>query len=211
MPQTPPRRAVAPLQEPPQAGRAAQVARPRGRKTQVRRSGVHGKGVYAVRDIAPGEVVLEYKGERISWEEADRRHDNQQGDPFHTFFFQTDDGEVIDGGVQGNSARWINHSCEPNCETEEDEQGRVFIVATTPIAAGQELFYDYALEIDVPRITAALKKDYACLCGAPSCRGTMLKTRRRAPGRKPGGGNPDGAGHPGSHPNPPGPAQEGGA
>ncbi|WP_347484956.1 SET domain-containing protein-lysine N-methyltransferase [Vandammella animalimorsus] len=172
-----PRRARAGAAAAASAEAAADAPRHSGRKTQVRRSGIHGKGVYALRDLEPGERILEYKGERISWREAQRRHARKDGDPCHTFYFQTEQGPVIDGGVQGNSARWINHSCEPNCETEEDEQGRVFIVAIVPIEAGQELFYDYALEIDEP-LTAELKKDYACLCGSAQCRGTLLKTRR---------------------------------
>ncbi|KKW68652.1 hypothetical protein AAV94_03745 [Lampropedia cohaerens] len=166
--------------------RAASADKPRaGRRTQVRRSGVHGRGVFALQDFAPGDLVIEYRGERISWAEAERRHEAKAGDPFHTFFFQTERGDVIDGGSHGNSARWINHSCEPNCEAQEDDDGRIFIVALTPIQAGQELFYDYALEID-ERLTPALKRDYRCLCGAPSCRGTLLKTRRKRTPAKPG-------------------------
>ncbi|THU04433.1 SET domain-containing protein [Lampropedia puyangensis] len=160
------------------------VKTPRGARTQVRRSGVHGKGVYALQAFEPGDFVIEYKGEHISWEEMERRHEEKEGDPFHTFFFQTESGEVIDGGGKGrNSARWINHSCEPNCETQEDDDGHVFITAIVPIAVGEEFFYDYALEIDEP-LTAELKQDYACRCGSAHCRGTMLKTRRQAPRKK---------------------------
>lgn len=143
------------------------------RRFQVRRSGVHGRGVFALTDIAVGEVIVQYKGEIITMQEADLRHEAAQGDPYHTFLFQLDNGMVIDGGSQGNSARWINHSCEPNCEVQEDDKQRLFIVAIVPIAAGQELFYDYALELP-GRITKAVKAAYACRCGTPSCRGTML-------------------------------------
>ena len=83
---------------------------------------------------------------------------------------------VIDGGVRGNSARWINHACAPNCET-EDDGGRIFIKALRDIAPGEELFFDYRLVID-ERYTAKLKKAYACRCGAPDCRGTMLGPKR---------------------------------
>ncbi|RMX04776.1 SET domain-containing protein [Corticibacter populi] len=152
------------------------AARP-GRRIQVRRSGVHGKGVYACRPIEPGEWIIEYKGERIDWQEAERRHALNEDDPYHTFLFQLDDGWVIDGGAQGNAARWINHSCAPNCEACEDERGRIFICALVPIEAGEELFFDYALEIE-GRLTTALKRAYACRCGAPECRGTMLMTRK---------------------------------
>ncbi|MGC8509197.1 MAG: SET domain-containing protein, partial [Thiomonas sp.] len=122
---------------------------------------------------------LEYKGERIDWPEALRRHPHDPAQPNHTFYFSLGDATVIDGGVQGNSARWINHSCAPNCEAQQIGN-RVFIDALRDIAPGEELFFDYALELDA-RYTAKLKRDYACRCGAPNCRGTLLapKTRKR--------------------------------
>src|SRR6478735_4047619 len=84
------------------------------RRIAVRRSGVHGKGVFALEPIAAGERLIEYKGERISWKEALRRHPHNPDEPNHTFYFALDSGKVIDGKVNGNSARWINHSCAPN-------------------------------------------------------------------------------------------------
>lgn len=152
-----------------------------GRRIQTRRSGVHGKGVYAVQDIAEGQVLIEYTGELITWKEALRRHPHDPSDPNHTFYFHIDDRRVIDAKHGGNSSRWINHSCEPNCEADEDG-GRVFIKALRNIRAGEELFYDYGLVIDAP-YTPKLKAQYPCWCGAPSCRGTLLAPRR-AP-RKP--------------------------
>ncbi|MDQ5896612.1 MAG: hypothetical protein RLZZ592_2366 [Pseudomonadota bacterium] len=149
--------------------------RPR-RRVQVRRSGVHGRGVFAEVAIAPGEIILEYAGEVIDWDEALRRHPRDPADPNHTFYFHLEDGRVIDGGVGGNSARWINHACEPNCESEE-RGGRIFIRALRDIAAGEELSFDYRLVID-GRHTARLKKAYACCCGSPACRGTMLGPKR---------------------------------
>lgn len=157
---------------------AAQADRAGGRRIQVRRSGVHGRGVFAVQDIAEGELVLEYGGERITWKEALRRHPHNPAEPNHTFFFHIDDRCVIDGGVKGNSARWINHACAPNCESEIDGD-RVFIRAIRNIRAGEELNYDYGLVIDEP-YTAKLKAEYACRCGARNCRGTMLAPKRRA-------------------------------
>jgi hypothetical protein len=147
-----------------------------GRRIQVRQSNVHGKGVFALTDIAEGEQIIEYKGELISWEEALRRHPHDPANPTHTFYFHIDDELVIDGGYFGNSSRWINHSCDPNCEAEDDE-GRIFIKALRPIKAGDELFFDYKLIID-ERYTAKLKKQYACWCGARQCRGTMLAPKR---------------------------------
>ncbi|MBI5333493.1 MAG: SET domain-containing protein-lysine N-methyltransferase [Burkholderiales bacterium] len=147
-----------------------------GRRVQVKKSGVHGKGVYAARPIAKGETIIEYRGEIISWDEALRRHPHDPSDPNHTFYFHLDDGHVIDGKHVGNAAKWINHSCAPNCEAEQDGM-RVFIKALRKIAAGEELFYDYGLVIDA-RITPKLKREYACWCGAKTCRGTMLAGRR---------------------------------
>ena len=149
-----------------------------GRRTEVRSSGIHGKGVFARRPIAEGERVLEYLGEIISWKAAQKRHPHNPDEPNHTFFFHIDDKRVIDG-LNGNSAKWINHACDPNCEAEDDEEaGRVFINALRDIAPGEELNYDYGLVID-GRITKKLKKEFECRCGSPKCRGTMLALKRR--------------------------------
>jgi len=143
-----------------------------GRRIQTRRSGVHGKGMFAVQDLAEGETLIEYVGEVISWKEALRRHPHDPTDPNHTFYFHVDEKHVIDAKHGGNSSRWINHSCAPNCEAEE-QKGRVFIKALRNIPAGQELFYDYGLIIDA-KYTKKLKAEYPCWCGAPTCRGTLL-------------------------------------
>jgi SET domain-containing protein len=147
-----------------------------GRRIQVRRSGVHGKGVFALRPIAAGETLIEYTGELITWPEALRRHPHDPTDPNHTFYFHIDDRHVIDANVGGNASRWINHACDPNCESDEVD-GRIFIKARRDIAPGEELFYDYGLVID-ERYTPKLKKEYACRCGSPRCRGTMLAPKR---------------------------------
>jgi hypothetical protein len=147
-----------------------------GRRIQVRRSGVHGKGVFALQPIRKGETIIEYTGELISWKEALRRHPHDPQDPNHTFYFHIDDGRVIDAKYGGNTSRWINHSCDPNCESDESE-GRVFIKARRDLKPGEELFYDYRLTID-ERLTPTLKRQYACRCGSPRCRGTLLLPRR---------------------------------
>ena len=147
------------------------------RKIEVRDSGVHGKGVFALHAIAKGERILEYKGELITSKEADRRVPDDPEDPSHTFFFSVDERWVIDAHHGGNAARYINHSCDPNCETEVEGK-RVFIDAIRDIAPGEELHYDYHLEYD-GRHTAAIKAQYACRCGAPKCRGTMLEPKSR--------------------------------
>ena len=148
----------------------------RGPRLQTRRSGVHGKGVFALCDLRAGERLIEYVGEIITWDEALERHPHDPANPNHTFYFHIDDGRVIDAKHGGNSSRWINHSCEPNCEADQTDDGRVFIKALRDIAPGEELFYDYGLIIDEP-YTKKLKAEYACWCGAPSCRGTMLSPK----------------------------------
>jgi SET domain-containing protein len=147
-----------------------------GRRIQVRRSGVHGKGVFALARLEKGEEIIEYKGELIDWPEALRRHPHDPSDPNHTFYFHIDDGNVIDAKVGGNAARWINHACKPNCEADETD-GRVFIKALRKIEPGEELFYDYGLIID-ERYTRKLKKQFECRCGTKKCRGTMLAKKR---------------------------------
>lgn len=144
----------------------------------VSASAIHGKGVFAARAITPGERIIEYRGERIDWNEALRRAEARGGPINHTFFFSLADGRVIDGGSRGNVARFINHSCEPNCEAFEHEDGRVYLYAMQPIAAGEELSYNYALVYD-GRHTAAVKRAFACRCGAPGCQGIMLAVKKR--------------------------------
>jgi uncharacterized protein len=136
-------------------------------RIEVRESGVHGHGVYAMESIAKGTRIIEYTGQRVSWEGAP----NEENDP-HTFNFGLDNGEVINPEIGGSDARWINHSCDPNCEAIEEDD-RIFIDALRDIQPGEELFYDYALEIDEP-ITEESKKKFACHCHSPNCRGTML-------------------------------------
>ena len=147
-------------------------------RTQVRKSSVHGRGVFATRAIPAGDTIFEYVGEVITWEEALRRHPHDPADPHHTFYFHIDDGHVIDGKHKGNSSRWINHSCAPNCEADQADDGRVFVKALRDLEPGEELCYDYGLIID-ERYTPALKKQFACHCGASACRGTMLAPKRR--------------------------------
>ena len=149
-----------------------------GRRIQTRKSGVHGKGVFALADLAEGEKLIEYIGEVITWKEALRRHPHDPQDPNHTFYFHIDERQVIDAKVGGNSSRWINHSCKPNCEADE-EKGRVFIKALRNIKAGEELFYDYGLIIDA-KYTPKLLAEYPCWCGAKKCRETLLAPKDKS-------------------------------
>ncbi|MBS0320994.1 MAG: SET domain-containing protein-lysine N-methyltransferase [Proteobacteria bacterium] len=168
----------------PAGGRAAKPLTPpaakpgKGPLWVVRYSDIHGRGVFAARTIRKNKKVIEYQGERTTWEDAQERPDSDPDNPYHTFLFGLDDGNVIDAAVGGNEARWINHSCKPNCETEEDEDGRVFIRARRKIEAGEELTYDYQLTFD-GKLSKKEKAAYACRCGAKKCRGTMLGKKRK--------------------------------
>src|SRR5690242_8455488 len=95
---------------------------------EVRNSNVHGRGVFATRKIAKGERIIEYLGERVSHEEADRRYESKEANDSHTFLFIVDSKTVIDAGTDGNDARFFNHSCDPNCEsTVEKKIGRAHV------------------------------------------------------------------------------------
>jgi SET domain-containing protein len=146
-------------------------------RLEVRKSGVHGTGVYATARIRKGTRIIEYTGERLPWKEAMDLPPNDPARPFHTFFFSLDNGDVIDAARGGNAARWINHSCDPNCETSETDD-RIFIYALRTIHPGEELFYDYRI-VPAERRTKALEKDFACHCESPNCRGTMLEPPKK--------------------------------
>ena len=144
----------------------------------VRNSVIHGRGVFAANRIRKGTTIIEYKGDRTTWDIASLRPDSDPDNPYHTFIFELSDGRVIDAGVKGNAARWINHSCDPNCITSETAKGRVFIEALRKIRTGDELTYDYRLSYD-GRITRKVREAFACRCGADNCRGTMLLEKKK--------------------------------
>lgn len=144
---------------------------------EVRNSPVHGRGVFAVQPIKKGTRILEYLGDRVSHEAADKRYEDHDESDNHTFLFIVDKKTVIDAGVGGNDARFINHQCEGNCES-VIENRRVFIDAVRDIEPGQELGYDYEIgreKDDPPNVDEI----YACRCGSPKCRGTMLWPAKR--------------------------------
>jgi SET domain-containing protein len=149
---------------------------------EVRNSPVHGRGVFAVARIAKGTRILEYLGDRVSHEAADARYEDHDENDNHTFLFIVDKHTVIDAGVGGNDARFINHQCEGNCES-VIENRRVFIDATRAIAPGEELGYDYEIgreKDDPPNVDEI----YACRCGSPKCRGTMLWPAKKPAAKK---------------------------
>jgi uncharacterized protein len=146
------------------------------RPYEIRSSPIQGKGAFAIRPIAGGARLIEYTGERLTPDEADARYPDVPGERHHTYLFAIDDEVVIDAAVGGNDARWINHSCAPNCDAVV-EDGRIFIEAIRDIEVGEELTYDYAYQL-TERHTPAAKRRYPCHCGAASCRGTILTKKR---------------------------------
>jgi uncharacterized protein len=143
----------------------------------LRQSPIAGRGAFATRRIPKGACIIEYKGERISQAEADRRYPYDPDEPHHTFLFNLDDDVVVDGAVNGSAARFINHSCDPNCES-VIEDDRIWIYALKTIPEGAELAYDYRFILDEPH-TPEAKRRYPCRCGARTCRGTILAKKRR--------------------------------
>jgi uncharacterized protein len=152
------------------------LAFPIRRGLAVRRSGIHGRGVYARVPIPEGTRIIEYRGERITAAAADDRYPDDDSTPYHTFLFEVDEDVVVDAARGGNTARWINHSCDPNCEVVL-EKGRLYIEALRDIVPGEELAYDYNFILPV-RHSPAMKRRYPCTCGSAACRGTMLGSKR---------------------------------
>jgi SET domain-containing protein len=154
------------------------------RKIQVRRSAIHGNGVFAATDIKADTRLIEYKGQMLTHAQADKLHDGSS-DSGHTFPFTLNDKYVLDANVDGSDARWINHGCDPNCiavldeyEGKDRRKDRVFIESLRDIKAGEELIYNYGIVLE-ERQTPRLKAIWACRCGSRKCTGTMLQPKRR--------------------------------
>ncbi len=154
----------------------------RTRLYEIRKSSIQGRGVFAVRRIRPGQKIVEYAGERITNAEADRRYDEENMSRHHTFLFTLDDETVVDGHSAGNDARYINHSCDPNCEAVIDEE-HIWIYALRNIQPGAELAYDYQYE-RTGENDDDLEKFYVCRCGSPKCRGSIMKPLRKRKKRR---------------------------
>ncbi len=161
---------------------AVKTAQEKNPVFRLRRSHIQGQGAFAVRPIKKGTRVVEYAGERISNEEADRRYDDDAMNRHHTFLFAIDAKTSIDGASGGNEAAYINHSCDPNCEAVADEK-RIFIDAIKDIAVGEELTYDYRYARQGTSDREA-KRLYPCFCGAATCRGTILAPRPKKRAKK---------------------------
>jgi hypothetical protein len=149
---------------------------------KVRKSKIHGSGVFALRRIRKGTRLIEYTGERISHDEADCRYADRPIEDNHTFLFIVDKRTVIDAGMGGSDARFINHGCDPNCETVIEDR-RVFIEAIRTIQPGEELCYDYQIQRDSDD-PANIDEIFACRCGVTACRGSMLEPGKKEPKRK---------------------------
>lgn len=157
------------------------------RNIVLRRSPIHGNGVFAARDLPAGFRVIEYRGSVRRHEEIDQCYGGDT-DSGHTFLFTLNDEYVLDANIGGNIARWINTSCDPNCETVsvEDPRGnkqrdKIYIETLRPVRAGEELTYDYCIVLDEPH-TPRLRKIWACRCGKEACTGTMLRPKRKRAG-----------------------------
>jgi SET domain-containing protein len=137
---------------------------------EVRRSGVHGLGAFATRDLPAGAELGLYAGRRYSEQEATE----VDWDSSLTYLFSLSDGTLIDGAQGGNATRHLNHACAPNCEATElrldDDSIELKIHTLVPVNAGDELFIDYALVVD----DSELPSDFPCHCGSSACRGTLV-------------------------------------
>jgi len=139
---------------------------------ELRTSKIQGTGAFATRTIKKGTRIIEYLGQRVSWRTADKRYDDEKMNRHHTFLFTVDDKTCIDAAVNGNDARFLNHSCDPNCEAINDRK-RIYIESIKTIPAGTELVYDYQYERTDDH-SPEDERFYKCRCGSPKCRGTIL-------------------------------------
>ena len=151
---------------------ATRVKPPKSPCYEVRRSKIQGRGAFAILPIRKGKKIDEYWGQPITHEEADRRYDDSKG-RHHTFLFVLDDDTVLDARYGGNDARFINHSCDPNCET-LIEDGHIWIKAIKAIKPETELAYDYRFEWQDEYEPEDVRY-YACRCATKKCRGTILR------------------------------------
>lgn len=142
---------------------------------EARESAIHGTGIFATRDIAKGEIISEYTGRIITDEKADELYGDDAEPGGIVLLFSLGDGRVIDGAVGGSLAKFINHSCNPNCET-FIEGRRVFVQALRAIRCGEEITYDYNLIVDEDADPHEERRRHACRCGARACRGTMVRS-----------------------------------
>ncbi|MFT7615473.1 MAG: SET domain-containing protein [Candidatus Woesearchaeota archaeon] len=141
--------------------------------SEVRQSSIHHKGMFATQDILKGQRIIEYVGERVTKAESDRRanvtRDKNSNNADHgaVYLFELNNTHDIDGDVEWNTARFINHSCKENCEP-RNQRGKIFILATRNIKKDEEISYNYGFDLED-------HKDHPCLCGQKNCVGYILK------------------------------------
>ena len=141
---------------------------------EIRRSKIQGRGAFATENIRKGKKVIEYLGEPITHEEADRRYDDDDAaGRHHTFLFILNDDTVLDARTTRCDAKYLNHSCDPNCES-VIENDHIWIQSVKAIQPEQELAYDYQFEFEDDYEPDDIRY-YACRCGTAKCRGTILK------------------------------------
>ena len=143
---------------------------------EIRSSPIQGSGAFATERIRRGTRLIEYAGERLTPKEADARYPDDERGRHHTYLFAIDDCVVVDAAVNGNDARFINHSCDPNCDAVIDD-GRIWIETIRDVEPGEELAYDYAYILE-ERHSPAAKRRFPCNCGSPKCRGTILAKKK---------------------------------
>ena len=127
-----------------------------------RESSIHGTGGFARVDIEPETCLIEYVGERISKQESLNRCVGG-----NTRIFGLDDTWDLDGDVSWNPARWLNHSCSPNCEARLEDDGRIWIVSVRPIVGGEELTFNYGYDLED-------LEEHPCHCGTANCVGYIV-------------------------------------
>ncbi len=154
------------------------------RRIVQHRSPIHGNGVFAATDIPKGTRLIRYRGKILTHDQANRRYGNDV-DSGHTFLFTLNEKYLIDANDGGNIARWINHSCSPNCQawviehdSKDPKRDQVVIESKRAIHKGEELTYDYGIVLEEAH-TARIKKIWQCLCGSRRCTGTILKPKRK--------------------------------
>lgn len=139
----------------------------------IKNSKIHGTGIYAKKNIKKGTQIIEYVGEKLTKKQADKRFqetlekaekDKSLGE---VYLFELNKKYDIDGNVPHNTARWINHSCDPNCETEIVDGKEIWVTAKRDINKGEELSFNYGFGWEE-------HKDYPCNCGTEKCKGFML-------------------------------------